>query len=74
MSERVTDWRDRLKDTLRNKIRSRIPRLSAAQLEAETDFRFQRLLKTEVPSDAELRAMQESGIMASDEWLAREYP
>jgi hypothetical protein len=74
MPERPTDWRDRLKDAIRGKIKSRWPDLSAAQMDAETERRFQRLMQMEVPSDAELRAMQARGELASDEALARAYP
>lgn len=70
----LTDWRTRLKEAVRDKVSSQRPNAPLSDIEAETERRFQRLMQLEVPSDAELREMQERGELASDEALARAYP
>jgi hypothetical protein len=73
MPEVLTNWRDRLRESIRHKVRSRDPGMSAAQVDTEIDQRFQRLMQMETPSDAELRAMQARGELVSDEALASAY-
>jgi hypothetical protein len=63
-------WEDKLRAAIRNKVKQEggVP---FDQIDAETERRLQAVLDMEVPTDAELRAMQARGEIPSDEVLAR---
>jgi hypothetical protein len=61
MPDRLSDWRSRLKENLWYHIRRRRPGMSTAEVQAETEQRFQSLMQMQVPSDATLKAMQRRG-------------
>jgi hypothetical protein len=62
----LAEWRGRI----RHRISQRIP--PSVRHDNEVEQRLQALLNAEVPSDAELIAMQQRGELASDEELARD--
>jgi hypothetical protein len=65
-----SQWRARLKDSIRQKLaKNSVPQ---DHIEAETDKRFQAVIGLEVPTDAELRAMQQRGELPPDEATSRD--
>jgi hypothetical protein len=65
MAEPLTGWRAYLRDAVRLQIRRRLPGMSTAEVEADTERRFQALMKMQVPSDATLQAMQRRGELSA---------
>jgi hypothetical protein len=72
--ERLTDWRERLKGSIMRRISRLTPGMPKSQMDDEAERRLYLLTQMQVPSDAELRAMQTRGELPSDEALARAYP
>ena len=66
MAVSLADWRERLRDRLRQKYPPGL------RYDIEAERRLESILSFPVPSDYELIAMQERGELPSDEELARE--
>jgi len=66
MADSLTDWRERVK----HRIRQRLP--PGLRYDAEAERRLQSVVDFEIPSDSELIAMQQRGELPSDEELARD--
>ena len=64
MDESITDWRNRVKDRIRQKYPP------GACYDDEAERRFKAVMGIPVPTDDELIAMQERGELPSDDDLA----
>lgn len=66
----TSGWTTRIKQAIRRRLIQQTGNLDEGKVEQD----FQNILNMEVPSDAELIAMQQRGELPSDEKLAHEYP